>query len=58
MRPWPSPCIGAVLANRQDDWRSNPFKVKKVKLAIKAALDGDDSRAEQVLQLVMNQHEY
>ncbi len=29
---------GAVRANRQDDWRSNPFKVKKVKLAIKAVL--------------------
>ena len=49
---------GAVRASRQDDWRSNPFKVKKVKLAIKAVLEGDDALAEQVLQLVMNQHEY
>ena len=29
----------AVLASRQDDWRSNMFKVKKVRLAIKGALE-------------------
>jgi hypothetical protein len=29
----------AVRSSRQDDWRSNVFKVKKVKLAIKAALE-------------------
>ena len=29
---------GAVRASRQDDWRGNPFKVKKVKNAIKTAL--------------------
>src|SRR5439155_24360780 len=29
----------AVRASRQDDWRSNPFKVKRVKHAIKAALE-------------------
>ena len=28
----------AVRANRQDDWRSNSFKIKKVRLAIKDAL--------------------
>ena len=28
----------AVRQNRQDDWRGNPFKVKKVFLAIKAVL--------------------
>jgi type I restriction enzyme R subunit len=28
----------AVRASRQDDWRGNPFKVKKVKNAIKTAL--------------------
>jgi len=28
----------AVQASRQDDWRSNPFKVKMVRLAIKEAL--------------------
>jgi len=29
----------AVRASRQDDWRSNPFKVKKVRNALKAALE-------------------
>ena len=29
----------AVRSSRQDDWRSNVFKVKKVKLAIQAALE-------------------
>jgi type I restriction enzyme R subunit len=29
----------AVRSSRQDDWRSNQFKVKKVKLAIQAALE-------------------
>jgi type I restriction enzyme R subunit len=28
----------AVRASRQDDWRSNPIKIKKVRLAIKDAL--------------------
>ena len=29
----------AVRTSRQDDWRSNPFKVKKVRNAIRAALE-------------------
>jgi len=29
----------AVRASRQDDWRGNPLKVRKVRIAIKAALD-------------------
>src|SRR5439155_25065427 len=29
----------AVLASRQDDWRSNTFKVRRVRLAIKGALE-------------------
>jgi type I restriction enzyme, R subunit len=29
----------AVRTSRQDDWRSNPFKIKKVKNAIKAVLE-------------------
>jgi type I restriction enzyme R subunit len=29
----------AVRASRQDDWRSNPFKVKKVRNAIRAVLE-------------------
>ncbi len=38
----------AVQASRQDDWRSNPIKIKKVKLAIKDVLlksRGQDSHA-------------
>lgn len=30
---------GAVIASKQDDWRSNKFKVKKVSLAIKGGLE-------------------
>ena len=71
----------AVRASKQDDWRSNPFKVKKVLNAIKQALDGfplsdsgeakdspgalpgsfqhlEENRAEAVLELVKQQHEY
>ena len=49
---------GAVLKERQDDWRSSPVKIKKVKFAIKAVLQGDEERTERVLELVKNQHEY
>jgi type I restriction enzyme R subunit len=29
----------AVIASKQDDWRGNTFKIKKVKLAIKGAIE-------------------
>jgi type I restriction enzyme R subunit len=48
----------AVRYSMQDDWRSNPFKVKKVRLAIKTALGGDEGLADATLELVKNQHEY
>jgi type I restriction enzyme R subunit len=48
----------AVRTSKQDDWRSNPIKIKKVKLAIKAVVNGDESLAEQVLELVKKQNEY
>jgi type I restriction enzyme R subunit len=48
----------AVRTSRQDDWRSNPFKIKKVKLAIKSVLQDDETRTEQILELVKNQNEY
>jgi type I restriction enzyme R subunit len=35
----------AVRANRQDDWRSNPFKVKKVRNATRAALETAGTQA-------------
>ena len=47
-----------VRENLQDDWRGNAFKVKKVKLAIKPLLEGDEERAVQILELAKNQHEY
>ncbi len=48
----------AVRTSRQDEWRSNPFKVKKVRLAIKQALAGDEALTDQVLELAKNQNEY
>jgi type I restriction enzyme, R subunit len=48
----------AVRDHRQDDWRNNPFKVKKVKNAIKVALNGDTERTDAVFELVKNQNEY
>jgi type I restriction enzyme R subunit len=49
----------AVRESRQDDWRgNNSFKVKRVRLAIKAVLEGDEALTEQILELVTNQDEY
>lgn len=48
----------AFRENRQDDWRSNAFKVKKIRLAIKAVLGDNETLAEQILELVKNQNEY
>ena len=75
----------AVRASRQDGWRSNQFKIKKVRNAIKAAIHDPASEvrgpsklsaaesvaepppgymidsgtaAQQLLELVKNQHEY
>ena len=39
----------AIRAGRQDDWRSNPLKIRKVKLAIKAALENRRDEASTVL---------
>jgi type I restriction enzyme R subunit len=47
-----------VRASRQDDWRNNTFKVKKVKIALKAVLEDDAALVDRVLELVKNQHEY
>jgi len=35
-----------VRASRQDDWRSNPFKVKRVRNAIRGVLESGESQAE------------
>lgn len=47
----------AVRSNRQDDWRNNKFKLKRVKLAIRGVL-GDDEQLDVILELVKNQNEY
>lgn len=64
----------AVLDSRQDDWRSNAMKIKRVRLAIKHVLDQwgkdaaealgdysagqDNERLDALLELVKHQHEY
>jgi|APLak6261675434_1056106.scaffolds.fasta_scaffold00648_2 type I restriction enzyme R subunit len=48
----------AVRGSLQDDWRSNPFKVKRVRNAIKAALDGDEATTDRIIELVKKNSEY
>jgi type I restriction enzyme, R subunit len=48
----------AVRTSRQDDWRTNPFKVKKVKNAIRVPLKNDEALTEKILELVRHQYEY
>ncbi|MGO4575010.1 type I restriction endonuclease subunit R [Cupriavidus sp. 2TAF22] len=48
----------AVRQSRQDDWRNNPVKVKKVKIAIKAILHDDEVWTKEILKLVVDQREY
>jgi len=47
----------AINENRQDDWRTNNFKVKKVRLAIKSVLS-DEELTDKTLDLAIKQHEY
>lgn len=48
----------AVKESMQDGWRDNNIKVKKVKNAIKVALDQQEARADEILELVKKQHDY
>ncbi|MDD2499390.1 MAG: HsdR family type I site-specific deoxyribonuclease [Geobacter sp.] len=48
----------AVRESMQDGWRDNTIKVKKVKNAIKVALDQHEERTEDILELVKKQHDY
>jgi type I restriction enzyme R subunit len=41
----------AVRSSRQDDWRSNPFKVKKVKNAIWATLESTKAHVQDSLEV-------
>jgi type I restriction-modification system DNA methylase subunit len=47
-----------VRGSLQDDWRNNPFKVKRVRNAIKGALGGDEVATERILELVKKNDEY
>ena len=47
-----------VRASLQDGWRTNTFKVKKVRNAIKAALGGDEATTDRILELVKKNDEY
>lgn len=49
---------GAVRGSLQDGWRGNAVKVKRVRRAIKAVLQGNDALTDRVLELVKNQHDY
>lgn len=49
----------AVRENKLADWDTNPFKIKRVRFAIKDALKTDDEQlVSSVLELVKNQKEY
>ena len=48
----------AVRASRQDDWRNNIFKTKKVRLAIKVILNDDDDLTAKTWSWLENQNEY
>lgn len=48
----------AVRDHRQDDWRSNIMKTKKIKLAIKTLIPNDEELVNTVMELVTQQHEY
>jgi type I restriction enzyme R subunit len=48
----------AVRSSRQDDWRNNLFKVKKVRLAVKKMLNNDEDLTAKTLELIKNQDEY
>ena len=48
----------AIRDSRQDDWRNNPFKTKKVRFAMKAALHNDEELTARTLELVKNRREF
>jgi type I restriction enzyme R subunit len=51
----------AVRSSKLDDWEGNPFKIKRVRFAIKEVLkdmDRNGQITERILELVKNQQEY
>ncbi|WP_153146811.1 type I restriction endonuclease subunit R [Dechloromonas sp. H13] len=47
----------AITGHRQDGWKSNTMKTKKVRIAIRALLN-DDGLADQILELAKHQNDY
>ena len=47
----------AVVNNKQDDWRGNPMKTKKVRYAIGRVLN-DNQLTDKIVEIVRNQTEY
>ncbi|WP_250866200.1 type I restriction endonuclease subunit R [Caballeronia sp. INSB1] len=48
----------AVLSARQDEWRSNTMKTRKVRNAIKSVMGEADDRVDVILDIVKKQHGY
>jgi len=48
----------AILVARQDDWRSNTMKTRKIRNAIKSVLGEKDARVDVILEIVKSQHGY
>ena len=47
----------AIVGNRQDGWKSNTMKTKRVRIAISAVLQ-DDALTDRILELAKHQHDY
>lgn len=48
----------AVQSSRMEGWRVNAMKTKRVRVAIKKTLKGDDALADRVLELAKHQNDY
>ena len=48
----------AIRASLQDGWRTNKMKTRKVWLAIRAVVAGDDERVDRVVALAKSQNDY
>ena len=48
----------AVLVARQDGWRENLIKTRRVRLALREVLGDDEALAEKILGIVKAQNEY
>ncbi len=48
----------AVRHTREDDWRGNRLKEKKIRNAVREELGKYETRADEIFEIVKNQHEY